>query len=132
MELTIAQHNLYRAIAELAYVVALADKVLMIEEKEAFYEVVQEELGEASWLAAGRFNILDEQHLPPLNEAYNSVMHFIRQNKDSLDRSMIDKFKRIITKVAGVADIVKEEKVILDCFEVDIEEIFQSSRHGGA
>lgn len=130
MNLTVAQHNLYRAIAELAYVVALADKVLMIEEKEAFYEVVQEELGDASWLAEGRFNILNEESLPPLNEAYNSVMHFIRQNKDSLDRAMIDKFKRIITKVAGVADVVKEEKVILDCFEVDIEEIFKSSRHG--
>jgi hypothetical protein len=125
MELTLAQHNLFRAVAELSYVIAQADNQFMAEEVQAFKKAIHDELGKYSWLAENRFDIL--QDIGDLDSAYRSVLFFIKQNRQGLTPELIDKFIRILTRVAEVAGIVDEERELLQRFEHDIRIIYQQN-----
>jgi len=127
MELTLAEHNLYRAIAELSYIIAKADHKFMKEEVEIFKKTVKEELGQAGWLAESRFDIINDAIHPHIDQAYNHVMFTIKQNRHALSNEMVQKFINVITKVAEVADIVEEEQRIIDKFKEDIAKIYQAS-----
>ncbi len=125
MQITLAEHNLYRAIAELAYVVGKADKILHADEREAFKKAVEEELGEYGWLAESRFSVLQDEVVPEIDVAYNNVIFLIKQNKQALTLPFIQKFVNVIMRVAEVRGIVEEEQMIIDKFRADIGKIFQ-------
>lgn len=125
MQITLAEHNLYRAIAELAYVIGKADKILHMDEREAFHKAVQEELGEYGWLAESRFSVLQDEVIPEIEMAYNNVIFLIKQNRQALTPKFIEKFVNVIMRVAEVRGIVEEEQIIIDRFRADIAKIFE-------
>jgi tellurite resistance protein len=51
--------EILRSIAEMAYVIAKADKGLSSEERIAFNKIIVEELQYDSWAAQSRFDLLD-------------------------------------------------------------------------
>lgn len=127
MELTSSskQQALYRALAELAYVIALADTIVEDNEREAFYTSVEKEIGrEARYIVKSRFEVLDEYTHPQINHAYNHVIHLIKQNKSALDESMIDRFMNVMNEVAEVSGICEEEQVYIDKFRQDVLAIY--------
>ena len=72
----IEQIEIYRAIGELAYVMAKADDGLHIEEKKAFFDIIEQELKYDAWSAESRFELLDETLHPTLEHAYNeAILH---------------------------------------------------------
>src|SRR5690242_9513251 len=62
----IEKREIYRSIAELAYVIAMADKGLSAEERFAFTKIAEEELDFESWAAQSRFELLDEVIQPSI------------------------------------------------------------------
>ncbi|MCS6820503.1 MAG: hypothetical protein NZ551_01395 [Microscillaceae bacterium] len=121
MELSHEQKNLYRAIAELAYAIAKADKTLEEAEIEAFENAVREELEVDEWLAEIHFKILRTSIKPDLESAYNHSMFLIKNNQKGLTPELVAKFQRILQKVANVAGVSNEEQAILDRFNQDIK-----------
>jgi len=75
----IEKREIYRAIAEMAYVIAKADKGLSAEERMAFNQIVEEELQLNSWIAQSRFELLDEVTQPTIDVAYNEALHDLKQ-----------------------------------------------------
>ena len=73
--------ELYRCIAEMAYVIAKVDKGLSSEERLAFYKVIEEELEYDSWAAQSRFELLDEVIEPDIDKAYNEAMYDFKKYK---------------------------------------------------
>jgi hypothetical protein len=71
----IEKREIYRGIAEMAYVIAKADKGLSAEERIAFNKIIEEELDFESWAAQSRFELLDEITQPSIEKAYNEAIH---------------------------------------------------------
>ena len=87
----IEKREIYRAIAELAYVVAKADKGLSAEERIAFYKIAAEDLDYESWAAQSRFELLDDVIHPSIEKAYNDAIHELRKYKDHFTDELKDK-----------------------------------------
>ena len=122
---SIEQQNLYRALAELAYVIALADDVVENNERAAFYTSVEKEIGrEARDIVKSRFEILDDYTSPQIAHAYNNVIYTIQQNKTALDEIMIEKFMNVMNQVAEVSGICTEEQAYIDKFRQDVLAIY--------
>ena len=118
----IEKREIYRAIAELAYVVAKADKGLSAEERIAFYKIAAEDLDYDSWAAQSRFELLDEVIQPSLEKAYNEAIHDFRRYKSYLTDELKRKAIRVMTKVAEACSGFSEsEAFIIDRFKKDIE-----------
>jgi uncharacterized tellurite resistance protein B-like protein len=120
--------NLYSTIGQLAYVIAIADHVLMEEEKRVFKEVVGENLGEFDWIAEDRFQAINDVMIKDVDSTYDHAMYLVRKNKDSLTEDMIVKFVNVIYKVAEVAGITPEERTLINRFQRDIQEIFSEKK----
>lgn len=122
---SLEQQALYRALAELAYVIALADTIVENEERDAFYTSVEQEIGnEAKYIVKSRFEILDEYTSPEIKHAYNNVIHTIKQNKSALNEDMIEKFMEVMKQVAQVSGICEEEQVYINKFRQDVLAIY--------
>lgn len=127
MELTLEERNLYRALGELAYVIAKADDVLSRIEVVVFQEAIKEDLGNDHWLAKDRFERLESEGVKANIEAtYNRVLFLLKQNKRGLSEDMIEKFISVIEKVAGVSGITDRERTIIEKFREDITNIYNS------
>jgi uncharacterized tellurite resistance protein B-like protein len=114
--------EIYRAIGELAYVVAKADKGLSAEERAAFYQIAQEELNYESWAAQSRFDLLDEVVKPSIDVAYNDAIHELRKYKDHFTADLKDKALLVLQKVAASCNgLGPNEAFILDRFRKDLE-----------
>jgi len=127
MNAKIEKLNLYRAIAELAYAMTMADGVFEAEEKEAFDEVIKEELGNENWVAELRFELVSSKKTS-IEDSYKTALNLIIRNKNSLTESLIQKFKNIIKRIAVVSGISPEEEILLRRFDKDIAEIYQTKK----
>jgi hypothetical protein len=116
--------ELYRCIAELAYVMAKVDRGLSSEERRAFYDVINEELEFGAWAAQSRFELLDEIIEPSLDKAYNEAIHDFRKYKTHLTPEIKDKTFRVLQKVAEACNGVNEkETFIMDRIRKDLKEL---------
>lgn len=127
-ELTLEERDIYRAIGELAYVIATVDNVLSKGEKIVFTEAVKEDLGRNSWLALDRFEQLENEQIDrDLDATYNRVMFVIRKNKDVLTENHLEKFISVLEKVAGVSGVSEEELAVINQFQVDVKRIYKQA-----
>jgi uncharacterized tellurite resistance protein B-like protein len=120
----IEKRELYRGIAEMAYVIARADRGLSAEERIAFYKIIKEELAFDSWAAESRFEILDEVIQPSIEKAYNEAIHDFRKYKAHLTEELKQKSVRVLQKVAeACSGFSEQEALIIDRFKKDIRNL---------
>jgi hypothetical protein len=120
----IEQIEIYRGIAELAYVMAKVDRGLSSEERIAFYKVINEELQYDAWAAQSRFELLDEIIDPNIDKAYNEAMHDFRKYKKHVTPEIKEKALRVIQKVADACNGFNEkEAFIMDRIKKDLREL---------
>jgi tellurite resistance protein len=120
----IQKRELYRAIAEIAYVVAKADKGLSAEERIAFKSIISKELDYESWVAQSRFELLDEITQPSIDIAYNEAIADFKRYKDHLTPELKEKAIHVFTQVAeACGGFSSKEKFVIDRFKQDLQEI---------
>ena len=116
--------ELYRSIAELAYVMAKVDRGLSSEERRAFYDVINAELEFGAWAAQSRFELLDEVVEPSLDKAYNEAIHDFRKYKAHVTPEIKEKTFRVLQKVAEACNGINEkETFIMDRIRKDLKEL---------
>ncbi len=122
--MNIEKQELYRGIAEMAYVIAKADKGLSAEERIAFQKIIQEELAFDSWAALSRFELLDEVTQPSVEIAYNEAIHDFRKYKSFLTTELKEKCLRVLQKVAdSCSGFSEKEALIMDRFKRDLADL---------
>jgi len=120
----IEKREIYRAIAELAYVVAKADKGLSAEERMAFYKIAAEDLDYDSWAAQSRFELLDDVTHPSIEKAYNDAIHELKKYKDYLTDELKATALLVMQKVAASCDgFSANEAFIIDRFKKDLQQL---------
>jgi uncharacterized tellurite resistance protein B-like protein len=120
----IQRREIYRAIAEIAYVVAKADKGLSAEERIAFNKIIETELDYESWVAQSRFELMDEVTSPSIEKAYNEAIHDLRKYKKHLTPELKEKALRVFTKVAeACSGFSEKEAFIIDRFKQDLNDM---------
>jgi tellurite resistance protein len=120
----IEQREIYRAIAEMAYVIAKADKGLSAEERMTFNEIVEKELELNSWVAQSRFELLDEVTQPSIDIAYNEALHDLKKYREFLTDELKEKAIRVMQKVAeSCSGYSEKERLIIDRFKNDLKNI---------
>ncbi|MEQ8927902.1 MAG: hypothetical protein RLO81_18950 [Fulvivirga sp.] len=116
------EHNeIYRAIGELAYVIAKAGDGTQLEEKKAFFEIIEAELKFNAWSAESRFEILDEKVHPTLEHAYNDAMHEFKIHKSVLTPQLKETTLKVIKKVAAAYHPSEVKDFIIDRLEKDLK-----------
>lgn len=126
-ELTLEERNLYRAVGELAFVIAKADNILRDSERKAFQQVIHEDFGENSWLVEDRFKLIEKTPTTDVESTYHHVIYMIKQNQQGLSQDLVDKFIHVISQVAEVADVHQNQKVYINRFQEDLQKIFQKN-----
>ena len=117
----IEKREIYRGIAEMAYVIARADRGLSAEERIAFYKIIKEELAFDSWAAESRFELLDEIIQPSIEKAYNEAIHDFRKYKAYVTDELKEKSLRVMQKVAeACSGFSEKEALIIDRFRKDL------------
>lgn len=120
----IEKREIYRAIAEMAYVIAKADKGLSAEERMAFNQIVEEELQLNSWIAQSRFELLDEITQPSIDVAYNEALHDLKRYRDHLSEDLKQRAIRVVTRVAeSCSGYSEKERLIIDRLKSDLNTI---------
>ncbi|MFN3841356.1 MAG: hypothetical protein ACK4RF_11695 [Cyclobacteriaceae bacterium] len=120
----IPKREIYRSIAEVAYVIAKADKGLSPTERMAFTDIIKEELEYDSWVAQSRFELLDEVTNPSLEEAYKDAMNDFKKYKSHLTPELKETAKRVVRRVAdSCCGFSPKEAMILGRFENDLAEL---------
>jgi uncharacterized tellurite resistance protein B-like protein len=118
----IEKREIYRSIAEMAYVIAKADRGLSAEERIAFQRIIQEELDFDSWAAQSRFELLDEVIEPSIEKVYNEAVHDLRKHKDHFNDELRLKTLRVIQRVAeACSGFSDKEAFIIDRFKKDLK-----------
>ena len=111
--------ELYEALAELSYAIALADGTIQPEEKRKFRSIIRQELKGDAWIAESRFEILNTAISPSLNSAYDKAIKIVQHRQTHFDDKMEKIFLNVIQKVAdafqgddesGEADIIEKLK----------------------
>lgn len=116
--------ELYRGIAELAYVIAKVDKGLSSPERVAFYKVIQEELEYDAWAAQSRFELLDEIVEPNIDKAYNEAIFHFKKYKKHVTPEVKEKTLRVMQRVADACNGFNEkEGLIIDRIKHDLREL---------
>lgn len=122
----IEKREIYRAIAEMAYVIAKADKGLSAEERITFTEIIEKELEMHSWVAQSRFELLDEVTQPSIDIAYNEALHDLKKYREFLTPELKEKAIRVLQKVAeSCSGYSEKERLIIDRFRADLKAITQ-------
>jgi tellurite resistance protein len=118
------KREIYRAIAEMAYVIAKSDRGLSPTERMAFTDIIREELDYDSWVAESRFELLDEVINPSLEEAYNQAMAQFKRYKNALTPELKEKAKRVVHRVAeACCGFSAREGLIFGRFEQDLNDL---------
>lgn len=124
MDMDIEKREIYRAIAEMAYVIAKAEHGVSTEEKIAFLNIIEEEFGEDSWVAQSHFELLDEVTLPSLDKAYNTALFELNKYKNRFTPELREKAFRVLKRVAeAFGGFGENEAFILDRFKKDIQHL---------
>ena len=116
--------ELYEALAELTYAIAMADGSIQPEEKRRFRSIIRQELKEDAWIAESRFNILNSAISPSLDKAYQKAIQILERRQNFFDENMEKIFLTVVQKVAdsfGGED--ESETDIIDRLKADIEKI---------
>ncbi|MBL3655318.1 hypothetical protein [Fulvivirga sediminis] len=113
--------DIYRAIGELAYVIAKATNGLQPEEKAAFMQIIKEELKFEAWAAESRFEILDEKIHPTIDHAYNEAIHELKLHQEHLTPELKAKTLAVLRKVAQACGNTEIDEFILDRLESDLK-----------
>jgi uncharacterized tellurite resistance protein B-like protein len=120
----IEKREIYRAIAEMAYVIAKADKGLSATERAAFYQIVEEELDYESWAAQSRFELLDEVLQPSIEKAYNYAIHDLKKHKEHFTPALRQQALTVMQKVATACNgLSANEAFIIDRFKRDLNDL---------
>jgi tellurite resistance protein len=123
----IEKREIYRAIAEMAYVIAKSDKGLSAEEKTTFHRIVEQELELHSWIAISRFELLDEVTQPSIDIAYNEALYDLKKYRNHLTDELKEKALIVMTKVAeSCSGFSEKERHIIDRFKNDLQSIMTS------
>lgn len=120
----IERQEILRGIAEMAYVIAKADRGLSAEERIAFNKIIVEELDYESWAAQSRFELLDEVIEPTIDKAYNEAMHDFRKYKSHLTDDLKNKIIRVVKKVAeACSGLSDKEAALIERIEKDLSQL---------
>ena len=118
----IEKHEIYRAIGELAYVVAKSDRGLKPGEKAAFYRIAREELDYDAWAAVSRFELLDEVTRPSVDLAYNEALFELRKYSSAFTDELKEKALVVLQRMAACCDgLSANEAFVLDRFRKDLQ-----------
>lgn len=118
----IEKREIYRAIAEIAYVISKAERGLSAEERIAFFKIVEKELDYESWAAQSRFELLDEITHPTMEHAYNEAMYELKLHKERLTPELKEKAFSVLKQTAeAFGGLGEKEAFILDRFKRDIK-----------
>lgn len=124
MSTDIEKREVYRAIAEMAYVIAKADHGLSAEERIAFRTIIQEELDYDSWAAQSRFELLDEITEPSIEKVYNEAIHDFRLHKRVFTEELKEKVLRVVKRLAEVCNgLSDKEAFIMDRLRHDLNNL---------
>jgi hypothetical protein len=115
--------EIHRAIGELAYVIAKVGDGLHLEEKKAFFEVIERELNFDAWAAESRFEILDEKIHPTIEHAYNAAIHEFKIHKSLLTPELKATTLRVVKTVATAYHKSEMKDFIIDRLERDLNSI---------
>jgi uncharacterized tellurite resistance protein B-like protein len=116
--------EIYSSVGELAFVITKAHDGLQSEEKRAFIDLIEEELGDNGLAATSRFELLDEITNPTIEEAYNAAMIKLRKVRDHVDQDIKNKILDILKKVAmSYRGINEVEEFILGRIKQDFKRL---------
>ncbi len=120
----IEKREIIRALSEMAYVIAKSERGISSEERIAFFNIIEEELGTDAWIAQSHFEVLDEVTLPTLDKAYNAALFELRKHKSHFTPELRTKSLRILQRVAdSFGGIGENEAFIIDRFKKDIQHL---------
>ncbi|MFY8185770.1 MAG: hypothetical protein ACOVLD_06865 [Bacteroidia bacterium] len=118
--------NLYMALGEAAYAVAMADGKVQNEEQEKFERILKAEFSKHGLdfdYAEIIFKILKKDVMEP-RTAYNWCLREMRLNSQYVSNSMKQKFVEVIKEVAAsFPPITKQEREYIDDFIYQIKSI---------
>ncbi len=115
--------EIHRAIGELAYVISKAQAGHELDEKKAFFEIIERELHFDAWAAESRFEILDEVVHPTIDHAYNDAMHEFKKYKDHLTPLLKETTLRVMEAVAAVYFKSEVQQFIIDRLKEDLKHL---------
>ena len=116
--------ELTRAIAEIAYATAKSDGHLQEEEKEAFYEIINEELGEKAIEAIERFELLENEIDAEMIHAYWGALSRLKRHRRFLNEDVKNKFLDVIKKVANSYEGTEAaESIFIRKFKKDLKSL---------
>lgn len=125
-KLTVARSNLYRAVGELAFVIAKSDNILRDSERQAFYQVIRKNFGVNSWVAEDRFKLIEKTPTTDVESSYNQVIFNIKRNREGLTPNLVKRFVNVIEKIAEVAGVHEKQAAYISRFKEDLLSILEN------
>lgn len=124
MTMRMEKKEIYRAIGEMAYAVAKAQKGLTSTEKIAFFKIVEEELDYDAWAAQSRFELLEEVTHPTIEHAYNEAINELKKYKQHFTPELQIKAVKVLERVAeSFLGTSEAQQFIIDRFKKDIKSL---------
>jgi uncharacterized tellurite resistance protein B-like protein len=115
--------NLYYAIGQIAYAVAICDGKVESSERKKFHDIVEEELKKNHYsfdISSIIFQVLDRDHMSAA-DSYSWAMKQIRLNSHYLSPELKSTFIKVIEKIAlAFPPVTEEEKKLIADFKKDI------------
>ena len=115
------RREIHRAIGELAYVISRAQAGHELDEKKAFFDIIERELNYDAWAAESRFEILDEKVHPTKDHAYNDAIYGFKMYKDHLTPELKETTLRVVEAVARVYYKSETQQFIIDRLKNDLK-----------
>ncbi|MEM6525118.1 MAG: hypothetical protein AAGF85_10240 [Bacteroidota bacterium] len=115
--------EIHRAIGELAYVISKAQAGHELDEKKAFFKIIEDELRFEAWAAESRFEILDEVVHPTIDHAYTDAIHEFRKYKDYLTPELKEITLRVMESVAKVYFKSEIQQFVIDRLREDLKNL---------
>jgi hypothetical protein len=117
----LGQSQIYRAIAELAYAIAMVDGELQLEERLEFLDTIEKEWGDDSWIAESRFELLGNEVSPTIEHAYNNALFVVKRNHVALNDQLKAQLFLLIERVAqAYAGTSQAESFVIERFRRDL------------
>ena len=116
--------ELTRAIAEIAYATAKSDGHLQDEERDAFNNIIKEELGDAALEAIERFELLEKDLDAEMIQAYRGALSRLKRHRRYLNDDIKQKFLDVMKKVASSYDGTEAaESIFIRKFKKDLKSL---------
>jgi uncharacterized tellurite resistance protein B-like protein len=120
----VALNEILRAIAGLSYAIALADDELQEQERKAFLQTIQTELGNIAWIAESRFELLEHNLKPNIDLVYNQTIYTIKRYRNELTPEIAAKCIKVVEKIAAAyGNKSQGEMFIIEKFKTDLRNI---------